>query len=272
MGQRSQIYVRFENEKNKKELVARYYSWNYGERMISRARHSIEWLEEESSRFYWREKLPRILDINFDMKDVVISSDIIEEYADDIEAWDCTLNEFFESQDNNNGVLLIDVVSDSIKYAFLNWENKYLGDGTAYMKEEMADWLENGPDDYHDQEDIDTCLNNIQWLKDNATLMTEEEADEYLQHDYNWHLENYRPKNPQFMLLSVCEREILTEKFMTLQDAKNQMIKEFDTAIEDAHKDRDSLIADDLAEICDENAWINDLRGNNYDWQIVAMR
>lgn len=34
MGQRSQIYVRY----NEKLLFARYFQWNYGTRMISRAR------------------------------------------------------------------------------------------------------------------------------------------------------------------------------------------------------------------------------------------
>ena len=29
MGQRSQIFVRFENYDKKKELAARYYQWNY---------------------------------------------------------------------------------------------------------------------------------------------------------------------------------------------------------------------------------------------------
>ena len=33
MGQRSQIYVRFNNRYGKTELVARYFNWNFGERM-----------------------------------------------------------------------------------------------------------------------------------------------------------------------------------------------------------------------------------------------
>ncbi len=36
MGQRSQIFVRFEKELGEKEIVARYFNWNYGERMISK--------------------------------------------------------------------------------------------------------------------------------------------------------------------------------------------------------------------------------------------
>ena len=41
MGQRSQIYVRYTNEKGEHFLTARYFGWNYGERMISRARHTL---------------------------------------------------------------------------------------------------------------------------------------------------------------------------------------------------------------------------------------
>ena len=46
MGQRSQIFVRYQETDGTRKLVARYYGWNYGERMISRARHTIEWLKE----------------------------------------------------------------------------------------------------------------------------------------------------------------------------------------------------------------------------------
>lgn len=45
MGQRSQIFVRFEKELGEKEIVARYFNWNYGERMISRVYHTIAWIK-----------------------------------------------------------------------------------------------------------------------------------------------------------------------------------------------------------------------------------
>lgn len=41
MGQRSQIFVRYQETDGTRKLVARYYGWNYGERMISRARHHL---------------------------------------------------------------------------------------------------------------------------------------------------------------------------------------------------------------------------------------
>lgn len=45
MGQRSQIYVRYNKSNTQKGLIANYYSWNYSERMISRARWGIEFIE-----------------------------------------------------------------------------------------------------------------------------------------------------------------------------------------------------------------------------------
>lgn len=44
MGQRSQIYIRFNDNRMEsgKGLIALYYQWNYGERMVSRARQIIE--------------------------------------------------------------------------------------------------------------------------------------------------------------------------------------------------------------------------------------
>lgn len=46
MGQRSQIFVRFEKNPGEKEIVARYYKWNCGDQMISIVYHTIEWLKK----------------------------------------------------------------------------------------------------------------------------------------------------------------------------------------------------------------------------------
>lgn len=126
MGQRSQIFVRYE-EKGTKKLIARYYQWNFGETMISRARYSIEWLKEHYI-YPWsiQEKLYRIMDTNFDYIDVVKSSDIIKEYVAENWQVEYSLTEFlFQRQDNNDGKLLIDIdESGEVKFAFLNRENK----------------------------------------------------------------------------------------------------------------------------------------------------
>ena len=88
MGQRSQIYVRTTDDKGNITFVARYFQWNYGERMISRARHIIEWLREYAKHFteeaysFCRdreiERLISIINTNFDYKDVAISTDLLK--------------------------------------------------------------------------------------------------------------------------------------------------------------------------------------------------
>lgn len=270
MGQRSQIYVRIEAKDGKKELFARYFDWNYGERMMSRARHTVEWLLNQNYESTIRDKIARIVDVNFDMQDIVKSSDIIKEYADDIEIWNCTLNEFFYGQDNNNGVLFVDVIQDTVKYAFLDWEYKYLGDGIAYMQEDRKDWLTT-PDDYHDQEDIDICKANIEFLQEKATLMSAEECDAFLQCNYNWQLDAYCNKTAKAILISTCEREILVETFCSIREAQNQMSQEFYSVILEEGKDADDLIDENEAAINFDNAFINDLKGNNYDWKITPI-
>ena len=82
MGQRSQIYVRYTMD-GKHYLTARYFQWNYGERMISRCRYSLEWINEMAKHYYLfttnKGQLERILEVNFDMKDVQITCDIVKE-------------------------------------------------------------------------------------------------------------------------------------------------------------------------------------------------
>lgn len=191
MGQRSQIFVRYE-ENGQKKMIARYYQWNYGERMISRARYGIEWLKDMYKYTpEFERKLYRILDTNFDMIDCVISSDIIKEFIDD--DWEndgYTLNNFmFYQQDNNDGKLFIDVLSDgTIKYAFLDYNNKKIMSGTEYMKWNRGkDWK--NPTEYFDQEDVDICIKNIKEINKMATKMTADEVKEFMEMDYSYLIE-----------------------------------------------------------------------------------
>ena len=86
MGQRSQIYIRYNvnyvygsatdhpKTQNFKGLIARYFQWNYGERMISRARYIIEEIKDEFMEYKYcfndnekLEKLKRFCETNFDI-------------------------------------------------------------------------------------------------------------------------------------------------------------------------------------------------------------
>lgn len=192
MGQRSQIFVRYEDNGQKK-MIARYYQWNYAERMISRARYGIEWLKEMYEYpFEIARKLYRILDTNFDMIDCVISSDIIKEFVDD-DDWEnegYTLNNFmFYAQGNNDGKLFIDVLSNgTIKYAFLDYDNKKIMSGTEYMKWNRGKGWKN-PTEYFDQEDIDICIKNIKEINKMAKKMTADEVKEFMEMDYSYLIE-----------------------------------------------------------------------------------
>lgn len=191
MGQRSQIFVRYEDNGQKK-MIARYYQWNYAERMISRARYGIEWLKEMYKySFEIKRKLYRILDTNFDMIDCVISSDIIKEFVDDDwENYGYTLNNFmFYAQDNNDGKLFIDVLSNgTIKYAFLDYDNKKIMSGTEYMRWDRGKGWKNSTE-YFDQEDIDICIKNIKEINKMAKKMTADEVKEFMEMDYSYLIE-----------------------------------------------------------------------------------
>lgn len=149
MGQRSQIYVRY----NKKLVVANYYQYNYAEQMISRARYGIEYIKDNLLKYkdcffddlYQMKKLSRFFDVNFDTKDIRISINILEEWREQFS--NDNFNDFiFLWQDNNDGKLFVDILEDeTIKYAFLdmdcNVEN--IMSATQYMDWDCEDWKEN---------------------------------------------------------------------------------------------------------------------------------
>lgn len=184
MGQRSQIYIRYEDENNNKGLTALYFQWNYGCRMISRAKYGIEWIKKNYEYISWNEtlqKLRRIFEINFDMVDCVLSANIIDEFME------CGQNEDFNSyvfldQDNNNGKLFIDILKDGkIKYAFTDCCITKALTPKEYMDSE--DWY---CKDYEDRKfsQINLLNENFKYIEENAELMTNEELREFIEADY----------------------------------------------------------------------------------------
>jgi hypothetical protein len=194
MGQRSQIFVRYNKEEGKKHIIARYYQWNFAERMISRARYGMGWIHQMVKEFpnYYipslEEKLYRILDTNFDMIDCVKSTDIIEEYRNEMDdSYHVLLNAYlFKRQGNNDGKLLIDILEDgTLKYAFLDYDNNKIMSGSEYMRWDLGvKWKI--PNEYLDEEDINTCIDNIKSINKLAKKMTKEEVDEYLNYNYEY--------------------------------------------------------------------------------------
>lgn len=186
MGQRSQIFVRYQGTNKTRRLIARYYGWNYGNRMISRARHTMEWLKNVHDNIpYYAEKIPRILDTNFDMGDCIISSDILKEYQEFCSSEDSLNDVLFYGQDNNDGRLLIDIDNaGNIKYAFLASESDTPLSPTEYMEWDIGSkW--NKVSEYNSKEAIQTCKRNISKINMMADLMTEEEVQEFISADYS---------------------------------------------------------------------------------------
>lgn len=181
MEQRSQIYVRYTKD-GKHYLTARYFQWNYGERMISRCRYSLEWIEKTiSANWYFtkeKTKLERILDVNFDMVDVQFGCDIVKEfleYGDDYSFIDY----IFKMQDNNDGKLFIDISDGQLKYCFLDYDcnTENIMDAAGYMAWNSKNWEQSK---YIDDEQKERCRENLKVIGKIAELMTTEEAEDFI--------------------------------------------------------------------------------------------
>ena len=187
MGQRSQIYVIYKDNQNRDCVSATYFQWNYGERMISRARYLMGWIKAQNSLYnsLYSDYLPFVIykiryvaSVNFDYKDVTIGTDLIEEWKEIRTQYPNTnLNDYIFNADNNDGCLFIDArIPKHLKYAFTTYDYK---DGVmgpeAYLK-----W------DRTPQKIQDTKFTkrNINWITHNAKLMKKKELEAILKTTY----------------------------------------------------------------------------------------
>lgn len=188
MGQRSQIYVIYKDNQNRDCISATYFQWNYGERMISRARYLMGWIKAQNSLYnnLYSDYLPFVIykiryvaSVNFDYKDVTIGTDLIEEWKEVRKQYPNTnLNDYIFNADNNDGCLFIDArVPQNLRYAFTTYDYK---DGVmgpeAYLK-----W------DRTPQKIRDTKFTkrNINWITHNAKLMKKKELEAILKAIYH---------------------------------------------------------------------------------------
>lgn len=203
MGQRSQMYVIVKGN-NQYCLTANYYGWNYGERMVSRARGTLEWILDhiESGLTIDAIKLRRIMDINWDMHDIVLSSDIVKEFTDDYEEYRKTegntyaqdfFNFCFSGQENNNGQMYIYIDLDSektkAKMCFtkstfneksevLN-ADRYLTSDLLY--DEPGTWQEYmAGSHYYGKETIEYTKENVRYIDEHSEMLEKEELLEIL--------------------------------------------------------------------------------------------
>ena len=201
MGQRSQMYV-IAKKNNKYYITANYYQWNYGERMISRVRGTLEQIIDDYIKYDWQlttdnAKLRRIMDVNWDMHDVVLSSDIIKEFTDDYEKyWKTEGSSYaqdffgfcFSGQDNNDGqaYMYIDLDTDNpkVKLCFTIYTfdkdssvinaNEYLTLDLLYDK--PGTWQEYMiKSEYCGAETIVDTGKNIEYIEEHSEMLSKEE-------------------------------------------------------------------------------------------------
>lgn len=191
MGQRSQIYVIYKDNQNRDCISATYFQWNYGERMVSRARYLMGWIKSQNSFYvadsynvfplsYVANKIRYIASVNFDYKDVIIGQDLIEEWKDYKQGGvlNTDLNDYIFNADNNDGCLFIDArIPKQLKYAFTTYDYK---DGVmgpeAYLK-----W-DNVPQNIRNAK---FTKRNINWITHNAKLMKKKELEAILKTNYH---------------------------------------------------------------------------------------
>lgn len=189
MGQRSQIYARITDKNGKKYLIAKYYQWNYGERIISRARYSIEYIKNSMNYISLdsvMEQFSNIINVNFDMKDYLLGIDIIKEWLIYGKKWENKFKEYvFENQDNNDGKLFIDIneKDKTIKYCLTDYNLKIFNSPKQYMDWDCESW-NNSTSEYYDKEIEDICIKNFKVIEENAELMTKKELEEFINDDY----------------------------------------------------------------------------------------
>lgn len=179
MGQRSQIYVVYKNHAGDNLINATYFQWNYGERMISRARYTMEWIKAQvfgtGNLWYVAHKLRYIESVNFDYKDVVIGTDLVEEWKEFGDSFNASLKDYIFHADNNDGCLFIDARKEhDIKYAFTtdNIFNSPSMGPEAYLK-----W-DSTPTKI---KELKSNKANVRWITHNAKLMKKKELKELLE-------------------------------------------------------------------------------------------
>lgn len=262
MGERSSIFVRIRAKKRSSDkrykmetFFGIYYQWCYGERMISRLRSAIDFVDRNISGYHGNyvvskdqlDKFKRYLAINFDMHDILDPTDIIKTWVNDVKLGYTKENADIFAQDENHGYIYIDISLDdpdqkfgenkaNIKYAFVDNEYTDNEGKVPHVRsvENFADhdmgnderkWYE--PDPYWDEsgmtyrkehflkEIVPTCKKNMAEIEASATLMTEDERHDFVKFG--------RSFTTQILEEAEQQRQEITEKRKALIDCLNNL-------------------------------------------------
>ena len=225
MGQRSQIYIRY---KNKKNIVAVHLQWNYGYYMINRTYQLLDFIKKNIQSNYSNFKeehfdisngdrredlniLHTLIQLNTTIGSYVAGVDLVKEEYEWM--WGRTDSEPKEladlkdtfiiepcRQDNNNGILVIDIQEDgTIKYGLaggyeeiegmkFNDDFKMINAKTYF---ELSEKNYSGEyEEYKlinkDKELYEKVMDQIDFIDSNFTLLTDEEYHEIFSNEYSF--------------------------------------------------------------------------------------
>ena len=193
MGERTQIFVRYEDFSGRKMLAARYFQYNSDTSMVSRAKGILDWLKRFDPKL--RPKaLIRIIDTDFDAMDCQMSADLIKEFYEDMDNVRWSLNyTIFKTMDNQDGKLFIDVLPDkTVKYAFTDSEGMQIFTAAQYIEWDCGkNWQNEWQKNSYLKDKVGTLLSNIDAIDNgDAVLMTEDELQEFTECSYEHLLKN----------------------------------------------------------------------------------
>ena len=211
MGQRSQIYIRYKNGKN---LVAMHLQWNYGHYMINRAYQLLDFINKNVNINYsnFKEESFDIANDGKSRRDIDILHNLIQEnitigsyvggydlIREDYE-WYSKNNELKETfkmtpekEDNNNGILVIDIQEDgTIKYGLAGGyeEIEGMAAGDAFKMISAREYFRLGENEYKlsvkNKELYDIVLMQIDFIDNNFKLLTDDEYKTIFDAEYEY--------------------------------------------------------------------------------------
>lgn len=224
MGQRSQIYIRYNKGKN---MFATYFQWNYGRFMINRGYQLLDFLKKNTAdtyspflsekfdfvNFSYKKRedlkvLKGLTQLNLSVGSFVDTCNIMEENF----TWGFDNKKFAKyvkinpfKQDNNDGILVIDIqerkatkeeekenfskIIPVIKYAFISgtdiWHNTIeLINAEKYYAKDYESTDKEGDYKLKD-ETYNQVKEQIKFIDENFQMLTEEEFDKIFESKYN---------------------------------------------------------------------------------------
>ena len=209
MGQRSQLYIRY---KNKKNLVAMHLQWNWGYYMINRTYQLLDFIskniEDEYNNFQGEnfdvvnrgrediDVLQSLIQMNLTIGSYVKGYDLVKgeyEFNKDKTTFKITP----EDQDNNNGILVIDIQENgTIKYGLaggceeiddmkLNDDFKMIN-AKKYFELSEINIEEKYKLENTNKKLYDTVKKQLEFIDNNFELLTDEEYKEIFESEYEF--------------------------------------------------------------------------------------